>query len=397
MHDVPKNSMFAGAYNRICLFVFFTVVALASFEGNFEKYHLGYRVAPLVLPDGTIYHNDLQEILDGTAARPYVYRRLLPDIANFADGAINRVLPARVKQDKSITQTIVPHTFLHFELVSHPFAGFDAASALRYGVRFDVVYWLNILASLITVWSMYGICSTLNFSKATAVFATVIVTLLLPYCETGGGYVYDYPEVAFMMLAALAAIRWKVWILVPIVILGTWNKESFVLLIPCLYPLLRSRYSRRSALWATALLVVVSASVCIFIHLRYAGNMGGTVEFHLVDQLRYSLYFPRWLTSYEWTYGMPFVRAYALLPLIVWTVLRGWNGLPKNMRRHAQIATVINVPLFVLFCAPGELRDLSLLYISFLVLVAVNVAKWEESTQWRSASLVTISAHRSRL
>jgi hypothetical protein len=392
MLEGAKYLMASSFYNRICLFVLFTIVALASFEGNFDKYHLGYRASPLLLRDGSVFRNDLQEILDGTAARPYVYRRLLPDIANYADWLIDRVLPARNKQDKLITQTILPHTLLRVDLVNHPLADFDTASALKYGVRFDVIYWLNLFSALIVIWSMYGICRALDFPEIVSIFASAAMSLLLPYFETGGGYFYDYPEVAFMMLAALAAIRWRLWILLPIAILGAWNKESFVLFIPCLYPLLRIRYSRKLVLWAMAVLSMASASVCILTHTRYASNVGGTVEFHLLEQLRHSLYLPRWITEYEWTYGMPFVRTYVALPLILWTALRGWNGLPKSIHQHAQIAALINVPLFLLFCAPGELRDLSMLYVSFLLLVAASFTKWLESSFLSTKSPVTAGA-----
>jgi hypothetical protein len=36
----------------------------------------------------------------------------------------------------------------------------------------------------------------------------------------------------------------------------------------------------------------------------------------------------------------------------------------------------LNFPLFLLFCAPGELRDLSMLYVTLLLLVAASLAEW---------------------
>ena len=68
-------------------------------------------------------------------------------------------------------------------------------------------------------------------------------------------------------------------------------------------------------------------------------------------------------------------RAFTLIPLalLVWTVWRGWKLLPKPFQRHGQIAAAINLPLFFLFCQPGEMRDLSMLYIVFLLLLAMNI------------------------
>jgi hypothetical protein len=65
--------------------------------------------------------------------------------------------------------------------------------------------------------------------------------------------------------------------------------------------------------------------------------------------------------------------------LVVWTVWRGWHSLPKAIQRHALIAVVINIPLYILFCNPGELRDFSLLYITFLLLVASNLTELASS------------------
>ena len=48
----------------------------------------------------------------------------------------------------------------------------------------------------------------------------------------------------------------------------------------------------------------------------------------------------------------------------------------RLMQRHAQIAAAINLPLYVLFCAPGELRNLSMLYVVLLVVLATNLEEW---------------------
>jgi hypothetical protein len=68
------------------------------------------------------------------------------------------------------------------------------------------------------------------------------------------------------------------------------------------------------------------------------------------------------------------VKAYTLIPmlLIAFTVHRGWRYLPTTIQQHAQIAAAINIPLYLVLSYPGELRDLSLLYITFLLAVAAN-------------------------
>ena len=66
----------------------------------------------------------------------------------------------------------------------------------------------------------------------------------------------------------------------------------------------------------------------------------------------------------------------APIALLAWASWRAWPHLPPIAQRHAQIAAVINLPLYLLFCWPGELRDLSMLYVTFLLVLAVNVGDW---------------------
>jgi hypothetical protein len=80
----------------------------------------------------------------------------------------------------------------------------------------------------------------------------------------------------------------------------------------------------------------------------------------------------------EKIYGVLMTEPFNPLALIVlvWTAWRGWRLLPKAIQRHAQIAAIINVPLYIVFCDAGELRDLSLLFVTLLVLLAVNLNEW---------------------
>ena len=45
-------------------------------------------------------------------------------------------------------------------------------------------------------------------------------------------------------------------------------------------------------------------------------------------------------------------------------------------QNHARIAFAINIPLYLLFCDVGELRDLSFLYVTLLLLIAQNLRAW---------------------
>jgi hypothetical protein len=66
---------------------------------------------------------------------------------------------------------------------------------------------------------------------------------------------------------------------------------------------------------------------------------------------------------------------FAIILFLVWD---GWSQLSLELRRFTGVAALINLPLFFLFCAPGELRDLSFLYLSFLLLIAVQLKKADQ-------------------
>ena len=99
---------------------------------------------------------------------------------------------------------------------------------------------------------------------------------------------------------------------------------------------------------------------------------------HWRDQLNYFMHVRDFVLGTEMTYGVPMLKAFTLVPLtlLAWTVSRSWQSLPGVIQRHSQIAAAINIPLYLLFCSPGELRDLSMLYIFFLLVLATALNKW---------------------
>ena len=43
-----------------------------------------------------------------------------------------------------------------------------------------------------------------------------------------------------------------------------------------------------------------------------------------------------------------------------------------EIRRHARIAAAINIPLYFFFCNAGEIRDLSMLFMTLLLCFGLN-------------------------
>jgi hypothetical protein len=349
-------------YYRVCCLALSFVAAAASFNGYFVKWH--FREA------GTsslfMANASFDAMVDGTAARPYVYRQLLPMLANWID----RRVPARIVDRLFSAPGGGPTFFTHF--IDSPLAQ-NRAWFLRYWI----VYTLAFLSAWIAVFALFQAGRAAGFSGAASALAAIALILLMPYFFTVGGYFYDYPDLAFSALAVWMALKCDWFWIVPLVALAAWNHESFLFFVPTLYPLLRLRNSRLRAVVGTAAIGASGALVYAWLRFRFQHNPGGSVENHALLQLHY---FEHLFTApmREKTYGLPVVQSFNLLFLafIAWTAWRGWRYLPAAIQRHAQIAAALNIPLFLLFCAPGELRNFSLLYVTLLFLMAANLTEW---------------------
>jgi len=359
---MAQKTFASDLYYRACCFVLYFVAAAAAFNGYYDKWHLAEAGAA---GEDDRFHFEM--MVDGTAYRPYIFRQLLPATANWVDSAT----PRNFK------------TWL-YDLQSGPAAQMDpffdspAAENPAYFFRYLIVYSGTFLFTLLALWAMHLVCRELAIPSTAAALAPAVVILLLPYLQSGGGFFYDFPELAFLALAVWAALKFDWWWIVPLAALGTWNKESFLFVLPTLYPFLRPRQSRIGALLGIAVLCLVSVAVSFPIRLHFAHNPGGALELHWRDQLRAFLHPLNLLFAAEKTYGVWAPRAFTVLPmaLLVWTAKRGWSLLPRFVQRHGQIAAAINFPLYFLFCSEGELRNLSLLYIVLLLLLAVNLNDW---------------------
>lgn len=352
----------------MCCFVLFAVAASVSFNGFYQKYHFGEYGPHPNLRFG------FQQMVDGTAYRPYIYRQLLPDLAN----GINAITPQTAKdwgstpRARRYTASVPPAN----DIFESP-----VARNQIYFVRYLVMYVATFLFALLAVYALHLVCRALEMSPVVALFAPIILILLVPYVQSRGGTCYDFPELAFFALAVWIALKFDWWWIIPVAALGTWNKESFLFFIPTLYPIFRQRTSRLGAMLGVSILCLICLAVYFPIHLHFAHNTGGTAEIHLREHLEYFLH-PNHLLYGTWpleeTYGIMLPLTFTVVPmaLLVWTVWRGWAHLPQVMQRHGKIAAAINLPLYLVFGYPGEIRVFSFLYVTFLLIVAANLSEW---------------------
>lgn len=64
-------------------------------------------------------------------------------------------------------------------------------------------------------------------------------------------------------------------------------------------------------------------------------------------------------------------RAFLLhVALILWIIKSSWKFLAESWKNHAKFALAVNIPLIFLFGAVFELRNWSLTYPAFIILIA---------------------------
>lgn len=338
--------------------VFYAVVAAAAFHGYYTKWFMSDFARP----------QSLVAMLDGTAARPFVYRQLLPQAATI----LERSLPEGAR-------VYLEHRFNSARgALRHP-TGADAAKD-GYIIRYRIVYCATFLSLFLALFALRSVCLSIGVSRAAATAAPAIFALMIPILQTRGGYFYDFPEVLAFALAARLALGGHVAALLLLAVPATANKESFLFYCLALVPLLTVRLSLRSAI-ATALgAAFLSGITYLAIRQAYAANDGQNVIFQLFDNLAFYAN-PLNLFLFDQTYGLPLFKGYGIVVLGWFAVLMiyGWRTVPGYIHQHLMLAAVINVPLLLLFGAEGEVRNLSMLYVATVALIAGALHRWLEA------------------
>lgn len=342
---------------RVLLFALFWMAAAAGFSGGVQKYGL---------PDGA-RGGGIEVMLDASAKKPYVYRQLAPFIAN----GLERVLPQAAKD--ALANAAAPEaTYVRVRSAANPVFRF----------RYVCVYYVCFLALLGSLFVLRRILLDYGVAALPAMAAPAIFAIAFPYLQTVGGYYYDAIELFFTSLAFLAAMRRQVWLLLVAALLGTLNKEAFFFFVPALYPLLHARLGRTRALWTAGAALLVAGLVNAAMKLAFLHSPGVAAEFKLFRNILDYLN-PLTYVQLENTYGIAGPHGVFLGTLLVMAliVLRGWRDVAPEVRQHVLIGACVNLPLFVLFCAPGELRNLSLMFVGFVVLSGHVLQGWHSAPQ----------------
>jgi hypothetical protein len=147
---LTKKDFLSKLYYRVCCFVVFSVAAAASFNGYYDKYRL-YDTDPNGSTQGT---NLFEPMVDGSAERPYVYRQLLPMLANCVD----RLVPEPTKDHLFARES--HGTLFRRYLVSSPIVENRA-----YFLRYLIVYFMTFQFAWISVFAMFQLCKSAGYAR----------------------------------------------------------------------------------------------------------------------------------------------------------------------------------------------------------------------------------------
>ncbi len=334
------------AIKKFLLILLILVVSAAGFCGFFLKWSLR--------DDAENF--GFTAMIENTAKRPFIHRQLLPQAAK----SIVEVIPAPTKEKLSA------------RLVEKNSIGKRYAQAKippKYVLEYHLLFALSFLSFFAAIWVLRSLLGEVLQDKVAGTAGAAVFALVFPFFEVLGGYYYDLAEVFFMFLAAKFALRGKFIPLLILAPIATLNKESFFFFLVTLYPLTRQHFSLKKSAAITLVSIFFAGLAYLFVRQTFINNPGDMADGRFFEHMEHLFD----ISSYFLTdsiYGLP-LGSRVFLPhviCVIWIIKNSWSHLNDAWKLHAKLALIINGVLYFLFVVPGELRDLSMLYISLMIL-----------------------------
>ena len=338
----------ARLIRRLTLFFLILAVSAAGFCGFFLKWS---------------FRDDAPQfgftaIMENTSVKPFIYRQLIPQTVK----AVSAAIPAPAKEKLSASLTEKRHIETRFARAEIP---------PKFVVEYHLMFALSFVIFFAAIWVLRALLTEVTRDEVAGTLGAMLFAVIFPFFEVLGGYYYDLGEVFFFFTAALLAVRGKIFALLLITPLATLNKESFFFFLATLFPLVRLHFDDKKSAAVISGAMFLSGLSYLGVRKVFSENTGGAADWRLTEHfenfLRVSSYFQT-----DAIYGIP-LGARFFLPYVIcviWLVKSSWQNLSAAWKLHAKIALAINGALYFLFVVPGELRDLSMLYVSLMILAA---------------------------
>lgn len=288
----------------------------------------------------------LQNSIDGTAYRPFVYRALVP----FVTRRLTDLVPAALREQiNDAGRALFTNETLRRKI---PIGRVDYTSLAILGVL-----WYSSLLGF--AWAFTRFLSTFYQFPRPFIYAVSLVGVAgIPAFFASYNYIYDLPHIFLftLSLVLLSRQRWPAYLV--LFALTTLNKETSVLLILayCLY--YHNKLGRR--FWRLlAGQMGMFLAIKLYLTALFGSRPGSVVEFHLRQNL--------FLANYN-------IAQFTAFVIILVAVAYDWQNKPEFVRQ----ALWLLVPLLGLtffFGVLQEYRDYYEVYPVLLMLCAHTVAR----------------------
>lgn len=283
------------------------------------------------------YENALfLDMVDGSAHKPYVYRRLLPGLVQILTSLVSE--STRLGFFNAVMES--PNLRFVFSVFN-----WEPEAAFQYSVAF-----FGMLIALMG-FGHYGARFTLitcaiedPTGRYRFILSVTMVLFLIPFFKYAS-YIYDPPTLFLFTLALYGLAQSKLWVFGIGFGLSCINKETAVLLIPIALwtykPLISRRHYIALALGLVGVFVVVKGTLTR----SFRSNPGELVEWHLWDH------------NLMW-----FMQSMGYMHVILGTILMGlflyrWNEKEIILRRAFLCSAPVLVILTLFFGYIDEWRD----------------------------------------
>lgn len=340
-----------GPIKKFMIFFLILMVSAAGFCGFFAKW---------AFRDGSSAWG-FDAYMEGSGQRPGMYRHLLPKTVRLATDA----MPEQVRE-KLRAKLIKDHS------IEKRYA--QAHISQQYIIEYYLMYVICIVLYFASVWILRSLLMEILQDPVSGTLGALFFGLVFPFFEVLGGYFYDIGEIFCLFLGTRLALHGNWGGLLLLTPFAEANKEAFFFYLPALYPLFRKQYGTKKSAGITLFAMFLAGIVYLYARHLYAGNPGGMVEYHALDHLAL-MFNPLDYFKTSSIYGLPLGSGMFLPHMIcvAWIVKNAWHHLSEMWKAHAKIALVINGILYFFFVVPDEIRDLSLLYVSFATLTAFYI------------------------
>lgn len=281
----------------------------------------------------------VERVLTGTADRPYVFRVLLPLVAN----ALAPLLDERTALYIGIeSERVLGERFFQARL--------NGAVYPRQAILILFMMYLSLVGFAIAMWFLVG---SLGYAPRVQ-YASPHILLLGSMIFMQFGYIYDLTALFLFSLGLLLLLRQQWVAYIVVFVCTTLNKETsiFLVLIFALY--YSRRLPRRSLIVLSAVQLAGYGLIQGIIRYVFRNNPGQALQWHWEDQVS---------TLRQLAVNSPLQLLYgsAVLVILAMLVAYGWRSKPVFLRTAILILPFF-VVLFFLWGYPLEIRAMFEVY-----------------------------------